>query len=158
LEDAGIIRRCYNINIPELPLDGNAIPDQFKVYMADTGIFVSMLEQGTQYDILQGNLLGYKGAIFENVIADIFSKMERKLFYYRKDSGLELDFIIRYNGQCTPVEVKATTGNAKSLKTVMAHYEKYHISQAFKLGDYNIGQTDNVLTLPLYMAFLLTAR
>ena len=158
LEDAGIIRRCYNMNITELPLDGNAIPDQFKVYMADTGLFVSMLEQGTQYDILQGNLLGYKGAIFENVIADIFSKMERKLFYYRKDSGLELDFIIRYNGQCTPVEVKATTGNAKSLKTVMAHYEKYHISQAFKLGDYNVGQTDNILTLPLYMAFLLTAR
>ena len=158
LEDAGIIRRCYNMNIPELPLDGNAIPDQFKVYMADTGLFISMLEQGTQYDILQGNLLGYKGAIFENVIADIFSKMERKLYYYRKDSGLELDFIIRYNGQCTPVEVKATTGNAKSLKTVMAHYEKYHISQAFKLGDYNVGQTGNVLTLPLYMAFLLTAR
>ncbi|MBR4564301.1 MAG: ATP-binding protein [Paludibacteraceae bacterium] len=158
LEDAGIIRRCYNMNITELPLDGNAIPDQFKVYMADTGLFISMLEQGTQYDILQGNLLGYKGAIFENVIADIFSKMERNLYYYRKDSGLELDFIIRYNGLCTPVEVKATTGNAKSLKTVMAHYEKYHISQAFKLGDYNVGQTGNVLTLPLYMAFLLTAR
>lgn len=157
LEDAGIIRRCYNLNITELPLDGNAIPDQFKVYMADTGLFVSMLEQGTQYDILQGNLLGYKGAVFENVIADIFSKMERKLYYFRKESGLEIDFLIRYNGQCMPVEVKATTGNAKSLKTVMAHPEKYQIFQAFKLGDYNVGESGNVLTLPLYMAFLLTA-
>lgn len=36
IEDAGIIRRCYNLLSTELPLEGNAIPDQFKVYMADT--------------------------------------------------------------------------------------------------------------------------
>lgn len=156
LEDAGIIRRCYNLNITELPLDGNSIPDQFKVYMTDTGLFVSMLEPGTQFDILQGNLLGYKGAIFENVVADIFGKMGRKLYYFRKESGLELDFIIRYKGLCTPVEVKAVSGNAKSLKTVMKHVEKYHVEQAIKLGDYNIGRMNGVLTLPLYMAFLLT--
>ena len=156
LEDAGIIRRCYNTNITELPLDGNSIPDQFKVYMSDTGLFVSMLEPGTQFDILQGNLLGYKGAIFENVVADLFGKMGRKLYYFRKESGLELDFLIRYKGLCTPVEVKAVSGNAKSLKTVMNHPEKYHVNQAIKLGDYNIGRTNGVLTLPLYMAFLLT--
>ncbi|MBR3565190.1 MAG: ATP-binding protein [Paludibacteraceae bacterium] len=156
LEDAGIVHRCYNLHITELPLEGNAIHDQFKVYMADSGLFVSMLEQGTQFDILQGNLLGYKGAIFENALADIFSKMERRLYYFRKESGLELDFIIRYRGQCTPIEVKATTGNAKSLKTTMAHPEKYHVYQAIKLGDYNIGQTNNITIMPLYMAFLLT--
>ena len=44
--------------------------------MRDMGLFVSMLEDGTQYDILQGNLFGYKGAIFENLIADIFAKMD----------------------------------------------------------------------------------
>ena len=155
IEDAGIIRRCHNLSITELPLDGNAIDDVFKVYMADTGLFVSMLEHGTQFDILQGNLLGYKGAIFENLMADIFGKMGRKLYYFRKDSGLELDFLIRYKGKCTPVEVKAVSGNAKSLKTVMNHPEKYHIEQAIKLGDYNVGRNGNVLTLPLYMAFLL---
>lgn len=88
IEDAGIINRCYNLRITELPLDGNSIPEAFKVYMVDTGLFVSMLEDGTQFDILQGNLYGYKGAIFENLIADIFSKMKRKLYYFRKDSGL----------------------------------------------------------------------
>lgn len=75
IEDAGIISRCYNLSITELPLDGNAEEDTFKVYMRDMGLFVSMLEDGTQYDILQGNLFGYKGAIFENLIADIFTKM-----------------------------------------------------------------------------------
>ncbi|MBQ9094430.1 MAG: ATP-binding protein [Prevotella sp.] len=155
IEDAGIIHRCYNLEIPELPLDGNAIAEQFKVYMADTGLFVSMLEQGTTADILGGNLFGYKGAIFENLIADIFGKMGRKLYYFRKDSGLEVDFVMRYNGECTLVEVKATSGNVKSTKTILAHPDKYHVHKAIKLGDYNIGMSGPFITLPLYMAFLL---
>ena len=155
IEDAGIIRKCYNLEIPELPLDGNAISEQFKVYMADTGLFISMLERETAHDILNGNLLGYKGAIFENLIADIFGKMGRKLYYYRKDSGLEVDFVMRYDGECTLVEVKASSGNVKSTKTILAHPEKYHVSRAIKLGNYNIGTFDQVTTLPLYMAFLL---
>ena len=72
IEDAGIIRRCHNLSITELPLDGNAMEDIFKVYMTDCGLLVSMMEDGTQFDSLQGNLYGYKGAIFENMIADIF--------------------------------------------------------------------------------------
>lgn len=157
IEDAGIIRRCHNLSITELPLDGNAMEDIFKVYMTDCGLLVSMLEDGTQFDILQGNLYGYKGAIFENLIADIFSKMGRKLYYFHKDSGLEVDFVIRYKGKCTLVEVKAANGNTKSTKTVLQNPQKYHVEQAIKLGDYNIGRTGQILTLPLYMAFLLTS-
>lgn len=155
IEDAGIIVRCCNLNITELPLDGNAKEDVFKVYMSDCGLFVSMLEDGTQYDILRGNLHGYKGAIFENLIADIFGKMGRKLYYFHKDSGLEVDFVIRYKGQCTLVEVKAATGNTKSTRTILHHPEKYHVSHAIKLGDSNVGRDGQLLTLPLYMAFLL---
>ena len=158
IEDAGIIIRCYNLSITELPLDGNAEQDVFKVYMQDCGLFVSMLEDGTQYDILQGKLYAYKGAIFENLIADIFGKMGRKLYYFHKDSGLEVDFVIRYKGQCTLVEVKAATGNTKSTKTILNHPEKYHVSSAIKLGDYNVGRAGMILTLPLYMAFLLKDR
>ncbi len=155
IEDAGIIRRCYNVDITELPLDGNKIQSEFKVYMADIGLLVSMLEEGTQSNILEGDLLGYKGAIYENLLADIFSKMGRKLYYYHKNGGIELDFLIRHKGRCTPVECKATTGNAKSLRTVLNHPEKYKVEMAVKLGDYNVGLKDNLLTLPMYMAFLL---
>ncbi len=155
IEEAGIISRCHNLSTPELPLDGNAEADVFKVYMKDCGLFASMLEDGTQYDILRGNLYRYKGAIFENLLADIFSKMGRKLYYFHKDSGLEVDFVIRYKGECTLVEVKSSTGNTKSTKTVLGHSEKYHVSSAIKLGDYNVGRAGQVLTLPLYMAFLL---
>lgn len=156
IEDAGIVRRCYNIEKTELPLDGNKIQSEFKVYMSDIGLLISMLEDGTQSNILSGDLLGYKGAIFENLVADLLGKMGRKLYYYHKDSGVELDFVMRYKGKCTPVECKAQTGNAKSLKTVLKNTEKYHVEQAIKLGNYNIGRNGSVLTLPLYMGFLLT--
>lgn len=124
--------------------------------MADIGLLVSMLEEGTQSSILEGDLLSYKGAIIENLVADIFGKMGRKLYYFHKDGGLELDFLIRYKGKCTPVECKATTGNAKSLRTVLKHPEKYHVTNAIKLGDYNIGRNEGLLTMLLYLAFLLT--
>lgn len=155
IEDAGIISRCYNLLVPELPLDGNVEEDVFKVYMKDCGLFASMLEDGTQYDILQGNLFGYKGAVFENLLADIFAKMGRKLYYFHKDSGLEVDFVIRYQNECTLVEVKSTSGNTKSTRTILQHPEKYHVYNAIKLSDQNIGRSGQMLTLPLYMAFLL---
>lgn len=155
IEDAGIITRCRNLTITELPLNGNAIDDCFKIYMADTGLFVSMLDDGTQFDIMQGNLHAYKGAIFENLVADIFTKMKRRLYYFRKDSGLEVDFVTRYKGECVLVEVKAKDGNIKSSKTILSHPEKYHVNHAIKLGDLNIGNSGQFLTLPLYMTFLL---
>ena len=156
IEDAGIVRRCYNLMLPELPLSGNSIQDCFKVYMADTGLLVSMLDDGTQGDILQGNLWTYKGAVYENLVADILGKMGRKLYYYQKESGLEIDFVMRYKGECTLLECKANTGNAKSVKTILSHPDKYHVNVAIKLGDYNIGRSERLLTLPLYMAFLLS--
>ena len=143
--------------MPELPLDGNSDEDTFKVYMADTGLFISMLEDGTQAEILQGNLLGYKGAIFENLVADFFGKMGRKLYYFHKNSGLEIDFVIKYKGKATLVEVKATNGNAKSMKQVLSNHDRYHVEQAIKLADMQVGRNGQVLTLPLYMGAFLSA-
>lgn len=156
IEDAGIIKRCYNLSITDLPLELNAIENIFKVYMCDIGLLVSMFEDGTQFDILSGNLSGYNGAVFENYLADIFIKMNRKLYYYHKDSGLEIDFVTRYKKECVIVEVKKTTGNTKSARTILKHPEKYHVYHAIKLGDYNVAKENSILTLPLYMAFLLT--
>ena len=76
--------------------------------------------------------------------------MKRKLYYFRKDLGLEVDFVIRYNGECTLIEVKASSGNVKSTKTILAHPEKYHVHRAIKLGDVNVGQNGQITILPLY--------
>ena len=155
LEDAGIVKRCYNTQITELPLEGNSIKDSFKVYTADIGILMAMLDYGTQADILKGNLLGYKGAIFENLMADFLCKSGQNLYYFHKDSGLELDFLIRFKGECVILEVKAKTGKAKSMTTVLKNKNVYHVNNAIKLGQYNVGREGEILTIPLYMGFLI---
>lgn len=155
LEDAGIAERCFNTTITELPLSGNSIPDCFKVYTTDIGILMGMLDYGTQADILRGNLLGYKGAIFESLMADFLYKSDQKLYYFHKDSGLEIDFLVRYKGECVLVEVKAKTGKAKSMSTVLKNKNIYHVNNGIKLGQYNVGREGDVLTIPLYMGFLI---
>ncbi|MBO4402081.1 MAG: ATP-binding protein [Bacteroidales bacterium] len=155
LEDADIIRRCYNSDITGLPLEGHAMENVFKVYTTDIGILVAMLGSAARADILQGNLGGYKGAIYENLMADTLIKKGQRLYYFQKDSGLELDFLIRYKGECVPVEVKARTAQSKSLATVRKHPEKYGVKHFIKFGDYNVGRDGALLTLPNYMQFLL---
>lgn len=155
LEDAGLVQRCYNTQITELPLEGNSIKDCFKLYTTDIGILVAMLDYGTQADILKGNLWGYKGAIFENLMADFLCKSEQKLYYFQKDSGLEMDFLVRFRSECVAIEVKAKSGKTKSLKTVLKNQNVYHINNAIKLGKYNVGREDKTLTIPLYMGFLV---
>lgn len=155
LEDAGIVKRCYNTQITQLPLEGNSVKDCFKVYVTDIGILMAMLDYGTQADILKGNLLGYNGAIFENLMADFLCKSGQKLYYFHKDSGLELDFLVRFDGECVVIEVKSKTGKSKSMTTVLKNQDVYHINNAIKLGQYNVGRNGEVLTIPLYMGFLV---
>lgn len=158
LEDTGIVQRCYNTSITELPLDGNAIKDCFKVYTTDIGILMAMLNYGTQIDILKGNLLGYKGAIFENLMADFLCKSGQKLYYFHKESGLELDFLVRFKEECVILEVKAKAGKAKSMITVLKNKDVYHMNNAIKLGQYNVGREGDILTIPLYMGFLIQEK
>lgn len=153
LIDAGMVIPCYNLSTLESPLEGNKIDNVFKLYMRDSGLFVSMLEKGTAGEILSGNLGIYKGAIYENIIADAFAKMDRKLYYFHKDSGLEIDFITKYEGNITLIEVKSTTGKTKSASTIL-NDKNYNINHCIKFGEYNIGFTNNILNLPYYLVFL----
>lgn len=154
LYDAGIINFCYNLSLPELPLEGNARSDSFKVYMRDTGLLMAMLEEGSQEDIIDGNLGIYKGAIYENIIADIFGKSGKKLFYFEYNSQIEVDFFIRHNKQATAVEVKSAE-NTKS-KSMIAVIENYGVKQGVRLSSKNVGGTDAIDSYPLYMAMFLS--
>ncbi|MEG1288087.1 MAG: AAA family ATPase [Bacilli bacterium] len=153
LYDAGIINFCYNLRNPELPFEGNAKNDTFKVYMKDTGLLMSMLESGSQEDIIDGNLGIYKGAIYENIIADIFSKSGKKLYYFEYNSQIEIDFFIRYKKDATAIEVKsADNTKSKSLNRVI---EEWNVAKGIKLSSKNIGINDNILCIPIYMAIFL---
>lgn len=155
LVDSGMIELCYNLNSLDYPFEGNKIKNNFKIYMQDTGLFVALLDKGTASNILSGNLGIYKGAVFENIIADSFIKMKKTLYYYRKDSGLEIDFINSYKGKPTLFEVKATTGNTKSAKTILKNKERYNVDLCIKLSENNIGFANEIFTIPYYMIFLL---
>ena len=155
LEDAGIIHRCYNTFQTELPLKGNAKEDVFKVYPTDIGILMAMLDPGTRADVLQGNLGGYKGAIYEGVMADFLHKKGQNLYYFHKDSGMELDFLVRQKGECVPLEVKARTAKAKSMKNALENKPVYHLNHGIIFGDYNVGRDGAILTVPSYMGFFL---
>ena len=153
LYDADIIDFCYNLRVPELPLEGNVIDDCFKVYMKDIGLLMAMLEDGSQIDIIDGNLGIYKGAIYENVIADIFSKKGKKLYYFEHNSSLELDFIIRYDRKATPIEVKSAD-NTKS-KSMTSLINNWGVEYGIKLSSKNVCKSDKVDSFPLYMAMFL---
>jgi predicted AAA+ superfamily ATPase len=154
LYDAGIISFCYNLSRPEMPFEGYAQNDNFKVYMRDTGLLVSMLDDGAQADIIKGNLGIYKGAIYENTVADGFSKRGKNLYTFTFRNNLEMDFFIRYNDIATAVEVKsAQNKKARSLTSLMS--ERWGVKQGIKLSFDNVGQAGNVLTLPLYMTMFL---
>ena len=154
LYDCGIINICHNLtNIAE-PLEGYKIENTFKIYVQDSGLFVAMLERGTAAKILSGDLGFYKGAIYENIIADCFSKQGRKLFYFRKDTGLEIDFVENVGGELAIIEVKATTGRSKSAKTVLNN-DNYAAKVCYKLSENNIGVAGKIVTLPYYMAMFL---
>lgn len=152
LYDAGITCFCKNLSLLEKPLEGYVKEGYFKVYMCDIGLLVAMLEYGSQKDIIDGNLGIYKGAIFENVIASIFIKKSKNLYYFADGNRLEVNFIIRHNGGIAGVEVKAGKGKATSLKLAMEENKGIF---GIKLIDGNIGEVDNIITYPIYMAMFL---
>ena len=155
LKDYGLINFCYNLSTIDRPMEGYKIDNIFKLYFVDSGLFISMLERGTASKILNDNLNIYKGAIYENIIADAFSKNGISLYYFHKESGLEIDFVSVINDLLSIVEVKARTGNSKSAKTVLNDKTRYNADNMIKLGEYNIGVKGNMITLPFYLSFLL---
>ena len=155
--DAGMVNICYCMEFPELPLGGNYEPDTFKLYFSDTGLLVSMLDDESQEDLRANKNLGvYKGALYENMVGEALIKQGYKLFYYKKDdSTLEADFFIRSAASLIPVEAKAKSGRAKSMKTLIASEHYPDIRYGIKLSKNNIGHEDKIYTFPYFCSFLL---
>ena len=157
LSDAGIINICKCLNFPELPLKGNVDDDKYKIYFADNGLLIALLDDEAQEDLRVNQNLGtYKGALYENIVAEAIKKSGGDLFYYkRQDSSLEEDFFLRTKHNLVPIEVKSTNGNSKSLQTLINSDKYGDITWGIKLIKGNIGYVNNVLTLPYFCSFLL---
>lgn len=157
LNDAGIISVCYCLNFPELPLKGNFDDSKYKIYFADTGLLIALLDDEVQDDLrINANMGTYKGALYENIVAEALTKSGADLFYYkRQDSTLEEDFFLRTKNNLIPIEVKSVNASAKSLQTLIKSEKYKDIQWGIKLVDGNVGFANNVLTIPYFCAFLL---
>lgn len=157
MKDAGIVNICYCMNSPELPLKGNYNEEKYKLYFFDSGLFVAMLDNEAQDDLRANKNLGvYKGALYENIVGEALTKCGYGLYYYKKDdSTLEEDFFVRTQNTLVPVEVKATRGTAKSLRTLIGSAAYPDIEWGIKLTAGNIGFSNNIYTFPYFCSFLL---
>ena len=155
LLDAGVISECHCLQFPELPLNGNIEENKYKLYIPDTGLLVSALDEEAQEDLRVNKNLGvYKGALYENFVAEAFIKQGLGLFYYKKEnSTLEEDFFVRTQNDLIPVEVKSNGDQSKSLSSLIKNKNYNDISYGIKLGDFNIGHANNIYTFPYFCAF-----
>ena len=157
LLNSSVAYKAFNVEVPSLPLAVRKIDNDFKLFYADIGILINELGFDTIQGILQSGLgLGMnKGYLYEAVVADALYKANIPLFYFRKESGLEVDFLISYNGDATLIEAKSTTGNTKSSKQIMKNPNHYGKTKLIKIGDYNISEDGDIVTIPHYLTFIL---
>ena len=157
LDDAGMVNLCHCLHTPELPLRGNFEETKYKIYFKDTGLLVANLDDESQEDLRANrNMNVYKGALYENIVAEILSKQGYELFYYKKEnSTLEQDFFVRTKKTLVPVEVKAKAGTAKSLSTLVKSDAYPDITTGIKFSAGNVGFLNNIYTFPYFCAFLL---
>lgn len=157
LNNAGIVNICYCMEQPELPLKGNYNPDNYKVYFRDTGLLIGSLDEEAQEDLrFNKNFNAYKGAIYENVIADMLVKQGYQLYFYKNNKGtIEMDFFVRDKDSLIPVEVKAIDNSTPSLNTLISKEKYSDIKYGIKFANKNIGFNEKFYTFPYFLAFLL---
>lgn len=156
LEDAGVISICYCLNYPELPLKGNYDESKYKIYYPDTGLLIASLDEEAQEDLRANKNLGvYKGALYENFVAEAFIKQGLGLYYYKKESATLEDFFVRTKDELVPVEVKANNNRSRFLRKLISSDSYSDIHWGIKLADSNVGIEDGICTFPYFCTFLL---
>ena len=153
LKDSALVHACYNIHEPYIPLLANAVQEQFKLYINDTGLLCAIYGYETKKAIL-GNIIkgNAKGGIYENIISESLVKKGYKLYYYKPDDDHELEFLLEINGEVVPLEVKAGNTATVSLNNFMKDYGP---SFGYKFVTGNVGVTDKKITLPHYMIMFI---
>lgn len=157
LNDAGVVNICYCLDLPELPLKGNYNPQNYKLYFRDTGLLIASLDDEAQTDLRANkNFNTYKGAIYENIVADMLVKSGYNLFYYKNQkSTIEMDFFVRDADSVVPIEVKANDSSTASLNRLISDPKFAEIKYGIKLCYKNIGFNGKFYTFPYFLGFLI---
>lgn len=157
LIDAGIVNISYCLNDLALPLKGNYDSDNYRMYFMDTGLLVASLDEESSKDLRNNkNFNTYKGAIYENIVGDMLKKSGYNLYFYKNEDGTqEVEFFVRDAKNLIPIDVKATDGKVKSIKSFIEDKNIKDINFGIKLAEKNIGFENNIYTFPYFLTFLL---
>ena len=157
LQDAGIVNVCHCLNQPELPLKGNYDETKYKVYYHDNGLLMAALDEESAQDLRRNKNLGvYKGAVYENIVAESLVKQGYPVYYYKKENAqLEMDFFLRDADSLIPVEVKAGDNATVSLNNLIKSDTYPDIKYGIKFCHRNLGFNGKFYTFPYFCAFLL---
>lgn len=156
LKDAGFALPVYNVETPKIPLKLSKSRSLFKLFMSDVGLLASEYSQGIQLKIISGDDKLNYGAIFENYIAQELTACEHDLYYYNNKKKGELDFLIEYDGEVLPIEVKSGKDYKvhRALSNIMDCGE-FNLNRALIFNNSNLKVEGKLTYAPIYMAMFL---
>lgn len=156
LKDAGFALPVYNVETPKIPLKLSKSRSLFKLFMSDVGLLASEYSQGIQLKIISGDDKLNYGAIFENYIAQELTACEHDLYYYNNKKRGELDFLIEYDGEVLPIEVKSGKDYKvhRTLSNIMDCGE-FNLNRALIFNNSNLKVEGKLTYAPIYMAMFL---
>ena len=130
LVDAGIIYQVFNISKPGMPLSAYEDRDAFKVYACDCGLLrrLAHLPASVVTDPI-ANYTEFKGAMAENAVLQSIMPFldDRKVFYWTSPGTAEIEFVIQWDDEIIPIEVKAEDNiSGSSLSVYNKKYEPRH--------------------------------
>ncbi len=152
LEQSGLVYKIYRSRKPGLPISSYDDLSAFKIYLADVGI-LRRLSNLEPVAINERNRLftEYKGAFSENyILQSLVSQIEVLPRYWTSGNKAEIDFLIQYQNNIFPVEVKSDQNvRAKSLSVYGKQFNP-DIKIRFSLR--NLKFNEGLLNIPLFMA------
>ena len=157
LKNAGVAIPVFNVDEPKLPLKLASSRNLFKLFSNDVGLLACQYSYGIQLKILTGDDAINHGSVYEKVVAqELLAHGFDELYYYNSKKMGELDFILEYDGNVFPVEVKSGKDYSRhrALNNILTCPE-YDIPQAVVLCNNNFEVKDNVIYVPIYMMMFL---
>ncbi len=151
LVNAGLVCKIHASAKPALPLSAYDDLSSFKVYLQDVGLLrrLSQLDP-TVYG--EGNrlLTEFKGALAENyILSGLLRQFEGLPRYWRSGNTAEIDFLIQYQNQVIPIEVKSDE-NIKS-RSLSVYRNQFTPDLSLRFSLRNIHSSDGFLNLPLFL-------
>lgn len=152
LKEAGVALPTFCVDEPVSPLLLSKSKNLFKLFLADVGLLAAMYMDGIQIKILNHEKDINFGSVYENVAAQELRAHGFDLYYFNSKKQGELDFLVEYQGNVLPIEIKSGKDYTKhaALNNIMTN-ANYAIPVAYVFHNGNVSVSENVFYYPIYM-------